>query len=204
MSEDVPMSQPAKAQEPSIEDILASIRRSIISDDDTSGPPVTEAATGRMLSRPKAEPKKASAKPAHAKNGQENADGPAGFDVSADAEPDAGGHAQPPAEVIAPGEVTPANAPAVDGIDHSGDAGAGIASGPAPERPLLSPRATAAVDNAFNSLAHTVLAHNPRTLEDLVGEMLKPMLKAWLDANLPNMVERLVRAEIERVSRGRG
>ena len=42
------------------------------------------------------------------------------------------------------------------------------------------------------------------SLEDLVREMLKPMLKAWLDDNLPNMVERLVRAEIERVSRGRG
>jgi cell pole-organizing protein PopZ len=57
------------------------------------------------------------------------------------------------------------------------------------------------VDTAFNSLTHTVLSQNPRTLEDVVREMLKPMLKAWLDANLPNMVERLVRAEIERVSR---
>jgi len=75
---------------------------------------------------------------------------------------------------------------------------------PAPDRPLLSPRTTVAVDTAFNSLAHTMLMQNPRTLEDLVREMLKPMLKAWLDDNLPNMVERLVRAEIERVSRGRG
>ena len=56
-----------------------------------------------------------------------------------------------------------------------------------------------AVDLAFNTLAHTVLVQNSRTLEDLVREMLKPMLKAWLDDNLPNMVERLVRAEIERV-----
>jgi len=75
---------------------------------------------------------------------------------------------------------------------------------PAYDRTLLSPRTTAVVDMAFNSLAHTVLAQNSRTLEDLVREMLKPMLKAWLDDNLPNMVERLVRAEIERVSRGRG
>jgi len=75
---------------------------------------------------------------------------------------------------------------------------------PAPsEAALLSPRATAAVDLAFNTLAHTVLVQNSRTLDDLVREMLKPMLKAWLDDNLPNMVERLVRAEIERVSRGR-
>ena len=47
-------------------------------------------------------------------------------------------------------------------------------------------------------LAHTVLTHNARTLEDLVSEMLRPMLKVWLDDNLPAMVERLVRAEIER------
>ncbi len=75
---------------------------------------------------------------------------------------------------------------------------------PPSDRALLSPRATAAVDTAFNSLAHTVLSQNARTLEDLVREMLKPMLKSWLDDNLPSMVERLVRAEIERVSRGRG
>ena len=49
-----------------------------------------------------------------------------------------------------------------------------------------------------------MLVQNARTLEDLVREMLRPMLKAWLDDNLPNMVERMVRAEIERVSRGRG
>ena len=72
------------------------------------------------------------------------------------------------------------------------------------EAALMSARTTAAVDMAFNTLAHTVLVQNSRTLDDLVREMLRPMLKAWLDDNLPNMVERLVRAEIERVSRGRG
>lgn len=73
----------------------------------------------------------------------------------------------------------------------------------AAERPLLSSSASAAVDSAFASLAHTVLTHNARTLDDLVKDMLRPMLKAWLDDNLPGLVERLVRAEIERVSRGR-
>ncbi len=68
---------------------------------------------------------------------------------------------------------------------------------------LLSTVTSAAVDSAFNTLAQTVLVQNARTLEDLVREMLRPMLKAWLDDNLPGMVERLVRAEIERVSRGR-
>ena len=69
--------------------------------------------------------------------------------------------------------------------------------------PLLSGAASAAVDNAFASLAHTVLARNDGSLDDMVREMLRPMLKSWLDDNLPSLVERLVRAEIERVSRGR-
>jgi hypothetical protein len=68
---------------------------------------------------------------------------------------------------------------------------------------LLSNAASAAVDSAFSTLAQTVLAQNARTLEDLVREMLRPMLKSWLDDNLPGLVERLVRAEIERVARGR-
>jgi len=44
-----------------------------------------------------------------------------------------------------------------------------------------------------------VLSNNARTLEDLVKEMLRPMLKSWLDDNLPGLVERIVKAEIERV-----
>ena len=75
---------------------------------------------------------------------------------------------------------------------------------PAVEPPrLISSSTSAAIDSAFNTLAHTVLVQNARTLEDLVREMLRPLLKSWLDDNLPGMVERLVRAEIERVSRGR-
>ena len=72
------------------------------------------------------------------------------------------------------------------------------------EHGLVSAATTAAVDSAFNTLAQTVPVQNGRTLEDLVKEMLRPQLKTWLDDNLPGMVERLVRAEIERVSRGRG
>jgi cell pole-organizing protein PopZ len=74
---------------------------------------------------------------------------------------------------------------------------------PAADRALLSTATMAAVDSAFHSLANTVLGNNARTLEDLVKEMLRPMLKSWLDDNLPSMVDRIVRAEIERVSRGR-
>ncbi len=73
---------------------------------------------------------------------------------------------------------------------------------PSVER-LISPTTDASVGHAFNLLAHTVLTNNARTLEDIVQDMLRPMLKSWLDDNLPVVVERLVRAEIERVSRGR-
>jgi uncharacterized protein len=71
------------------------------------------------------------------------------------------------------------------------------------DRGLISGSTMAAVDGAFNSLAQTVIGQNARTLEDLVKEMLRPLLKSWLDDNLPGLVDRIVRAEIERVSRGR-
>ena len=86
---------------------------------------------------------------------------------------------------------------------------------PAPEPPpsfeppapraerLISTQTDTTVSSSFNRLSHTVLTQNARTLEDLVKEMLKPMLRGWLDENLPGLVERLVRAEIERVTRGR-
>src|SRR5215467_6976799 len=191
------MSHPAKAPEPSIEEILASIRR-IISDDDASNPGSSEPAPPMAT--------------AEAKHG-ENDIGTilAGFDATRNqpldpAEPHA-------ADLIERAEGTQAKAPASHAIDHSANDEAAASARPRPpreqrttamrDRSLLSPRTTAAVDNAFNSLSHTVLTQNARTVEDLVREMLRPMLKAWLDDNLPRLVERLVRAEIERFSRGR-
>lgn len=78
---------------------------------------------------------------------------------------------------------------------------------PAPQRALfderlLSAATDSAIAGAFGSLTHTILSQNARTLDDLVQDMLRPMLKTWLDDNLPSLVERLVRSEIERVSRG--
>ena len=70
------------------------------------------------------------------------------------------------------------------------------------EAGLLSRDATAAVGSAFNTLTETVRKHEP-TLEDVVRETLRPMLKSWLDENLTGVVERMVQAEIERVTRGR-
>ena len=76
------------------------------------------------------------------------------------------------------------------------------ATGRNPEAGLLSRVATAAVGSAFSTLTETVKKHEP-TLEDAVRETLRPMLKSWLDEHLPSLVERMVRAEIERVTRGR-
>jgi cell pole-organizing protein PopZ len=37
------------------------------------------------------------------------------------------------------------------------------------------------------------------TIEDIVRDEIRPLLKAWLDSHLPSLVERIVRTEIERV-----
>jgi cell pole-organizing protein PopZ len=106
-------------------------------------------------------------------------------------------------EAMAAPTPPPGPAPSFRTIDGASDVVFSNKPDPLPDRALISSETIAAVDSAFNSLAHTVIGQNARTLEDLVREMLRPMLKSWLDDNLPNMVERIVRAEIERVSRGR-
>ena len=68
---------------------------------------------------------------------------------------------------------------------------------------LLSPATAAALDAAFNALAQTAQPPRGRTVEELVSELMRSMLKTWLDENLPPIVERLVSAEIERISRAR-
>mgnify|MGYP001285338901 FL=1 len=47
------------------------------------------------------------------------------------------------------------------------------------------------------------MPHSDRTLEDVVRELLRPLLKQWLDDNLPGIVETAVREEVERIARGR-
>lgn len=55
---------------------------------------------------------------------------------------------------------------------------------------------------AFNELTAAIEAGQARSFDDIAQDMLRPMLTQWLDDNLPTLVERLVREEIERVSRG--
>ncbi|SKA13101.1 hypothetical protein SAMN05428963_106171 [Consotaella salsifontis] len=70
------------------------------------------------------------------------------------------------------------------------------------DAPLLSDRSGQEVAAAFDELSRAIREGELRSLEQMAQEMLRPMLQEWLDDNLPRMVERLVREEIERVARG--
>ncbi len=226
------MNQPAKSHEPSMEEILASIRR-IIADDDAKAPvpaaavqtsapsptvvaaappamqvmppppieflrdippaePVPEASDILDLTEEMRTPEPEPAAPAFTTvDAQSDV-------VFADPTPQ---FEQPEPEPELPAAAEhPAEMPDYDPLEAARQT---LSEQVEMDRPLLSRTATAAVDSAFASLTHTVLSQNARTLDDLVKDMLRPMLKAWLDDNLPSLVERLVRAEIERVSRGR-
>jgi uncharacterized protein len=236
------MTQPAKVQEPSMEEILASIRR-IIADDEAkpaAEKPAAPAAAPAKPEKPVAAapapapaPPPAAAKPAPppppaapapaASNSQDDIDALLnGLDEATSAD-EIRPAPLPEAEVF---ELTdemavvtpPPPQPSFQKVEPEDDlefteaAKAPPRQGAfepppfesaAPQPQMLSRSTVSAVESAFNTLAHTVLSNNARTLEDLVKEMLRPMLKSWLDDNLPGLVERIVKAEIERVSRGR-
>ena len=67
---------------------------------------------------------------------------------------------------------------------------------------LMSDHAGRQVAAAFGELSEAFAASRRRSFDELAEEMLRPMLQDWLDNNLPTLVERLVREEIERVARG--
>jgi uncharacterized protein len=68
--------------------------------------------------------------------------------------------------------------------------------------PLVSSEAASSIASHFQALATSMFINESGLLQKYAQEMLRPMLKQWLDDNLPVIVERLVRAEIERVARG--
>jgi hypothetical protein len=259
------MTQPAKVQEPSMEEILASIRR-IIADDEAKPPgekaaapaaatpppapakaekpaaapppkpPVAEApppkppaAAAAAKAAAPAPPPPPPAPPPSASNSQDDIDALLnGLDEATAPEEIRAAPSDAEAEVfeltddMAVTSVEPPPEPSFQKVEPHDDlefsestASRAINRPPAydppvfdpppapPAGPILSQTTVSAVESAFNTLAHTVLSNNARTLEDLVKEMLRPMLKSWLDDNLPGLVERIVKAEIERVSRGR-
>ncbi len=250
------MTQPAKVQEPSMEEILASIRR-IIADDEAkptvaekpsspapakpekpaaaapaakpvmndippSAIPVAQAAAAKVAAPPlKPAPPPAAAPEPAASNSQHDIDALlSGLD-----EATSPSEIRPPLpdgdvfeltdEMALPDPPQPSfnKIEPKDDLEITETAAAKAVHRqppPPPETPaapqpqqILSHSTVSAVESAFNTLANTVLSNNARTLEDLVKEMLRPMLKSWLDDNLPGLVERIVKAEIERVSRGR-
>jgi uncharacterized protein len=245
------MTQPAKVQEPSMEEILASIRR-IIADDEAK-PPVPEkpaaAVTAIKPEKPAAAapaatpaprkdvaptPPAPQAAPARAappsppapavSNGQDDIDAllngldeatspdeirpppsdPEVFDLTDEM---AVAPPEPPRDsfqrIELQDDVEFAETAATRALHRQPAFEPPALESGSPAQQILSRTTISAVESAFNSLAHTVLSNNARTLEDLVKEMLRPMLKSWLDDNLPGLVERIVKAEIERVSRGR-
>jgi uncharacterized protein len=184
------MTQPAKSQEPSMEEILASIRR-IIADDDAS----------------KRLPEAPTAAGAAPKPGVQPASEPLAMPGPVDFVPSASrnGSGGPASDILelTDSMASPAPRTAPDMGFGEGTDKPRLPNGHDAQSQLLSRSTSAAVDSAFSTLAQTALPQNARSLEDLVREMLRPLLKAWLDENLPGMVERLVRSEIERVARGR-
>ncbi len=73
-----------------------------------------------------------------------------------------------------------------------------------PGEGLVSDPTAAAAAAAFGALSKNILMPpEGRTLEDVVKTLLRPLLKQWLDDNLPGIVETAVQAEVERIARGR-
>jgi cell pole-organizing protein PopZ len=201
------MAKTIQAQDQTMEEILASIRR-IISDDEARGTqtrtvmrPVNN--VSHLFAEPPAHTVKANIveMPMNAEESEEaepvepEATGAAGRASRTEALIDEAAFAA----AIEPERVPPARPEPVMTYPK-------VAATPRPpqnEPPLLSARSDAAVSTSFSSLTDTLFAGSGRTVEGLVEDMLRPMLKSWLDNNLPPLVERLVREEIERVSRRR-
>jgi hypothetical protein len=87
---------------------------------------------------------------------------------------------------------------------------------PPTDQSLVEPGTAGLAASAFDRLSQAVQESVPqpaasdpgpsvgpsgRNLEDIVKELLRPMLKEWLDKNLPTMVERFVEREIVRLTR---
>lgn len=189
----------AGASDPSMEDILASIRR-ILSEDESAG------------STAPVEHKDVSDDVLLLESSMMVTETEPGPDLGSDAAPDPVlptpvETAASPAPSVAP---EPSRVP--DGPIQQAPApqAAALQGEATPAEPLLNrlvaPAAAAAAASSVGTLVRTIAAERSMqvysggpTLEDIVRAELRPQLKQWLDENLPPMVERLVRAEIERV-----
>lgn len=71
-----------------------------------------------------------------------------------------------------------------------------------PKPAIISDVAGRQVAASFGELSDAFAATRRRSFDEIAEDMIRPMLQDWLDNNLPTLVERLVREEIERVARG--
>jgi len=197
-----------KAYEPSMDEILASIRR-IIADDQAFSqrkpppPPPRPVAEPRGRIEPTIRPSAARPTPqVRVPYGEQKLAAPplsAGFPVEAQFHTFKTTVAPQPLPIEEPelgdssGEDEAAWSEQVD--DYAEDE-SGL------DMPLVSPKTDAAVASSFGALAAAQAMPSDEQLDEIVREMIRPLLKAWLDDNLPVLVERLFRAEIERVARG--
>ena len=185
------------SQEPTMEEILASIRR-IISEDDA---PAEEPSAPEPLEEPAAAEAPAFAPEPEPEPAPEPAplalDEPEEDALELTERVDQVGDLDVYSPTAAPASAepesatyTPSPAPAYE---------------PPPEGDsLLSQTAATAAASAFGQLSAAIaMPHSDRTLEDVVRELLRPLLKQWLDENLPRIVEASVREEVERIARGR-
>jgi uncharacterized protein len=180
------------AQEPTMEEILASIRR-IISEDDQ--PQAAAAAP-----EPHAEPPPPAAEPAPPMKVSPPAPEEDVLELTDPVDPPRPEPARPQfhetvgdLDVFSKPEPEPAPAPPPPRA----------AAQPAfADEPLVGSYAAEQTASHFGALARSVvMPREGRTLEDVVREMLKPMLRDWLDQYLPSIVEARVQAEVERISR---
>jgi len=183
-----------KAQhEPSMEEILSSIRRIISADGEDE--PAADAANGRGAGHaPEARTARAPAKPVADDAETEVEDTLAAEDDDEEV-----------LELTDPAEPEPEPEP--QPVEDEAPAAAPARPAPVRDAPgLVSPGTAAASVTSLAQLADKLAATSPpeafagRTVEQLVVDLLRPMLREWLDQNLPGMVDTLVRAEIERLA----
>ncbi len=104
-----------------------------------------------------------------------------------------------PAPLVAEVPVAPILAPPVEEDVVLPPAAVSV---PAELGALLSEATTDSITSAFQALTASVAITKTEVIDKHVRDMLRPMLRTWLDDNLPSIVEKLVRLEIERVARG--
>ncbi|MDX1729556.1 MAG: DUF2497 domain-containing protein, partial [Aurantimonas coralicida] len=100
-------------------------------------------------------------------------------------------------------EPAESKAKAADAVEAPATPSAPVAATTAADiHALVSHEAGERIAGSFDDLARVIRDEQMRTMDETVRQMLRPMLQEWLDDNLPRLVERLVREEIERVARG--